>query len=43
MDTMTKRYPGLKDPAVFESFKRKWRYLFTYAGAGMAEQALFFD
>ena len=37
MDTMMKRYPGLRDPAAFESFKRKWRYLFAYAGAGFAK------
>ena len=37
MDTMAKRYPGLRDPAAFESFKRKWRYLFAYAGAGFAK------
>ena len=37
METMVKRYPGLRDPAAFESFKRKWRYLFAYAGAGFAK------
>ena len=37
METMAKRYPGLTDPAAFESFKRKWRYLFAYAGAGFAK------
>ena len=37
MQTMVKRYPGLRDPAAFESFKRKWRYLFAYAGAGFAK------
>lgn len=37
METMAKRYPGLADPAAFESFKRKWRYLFAYAGAGFAK------
>jgi len=37
MDTMAKRYPGLRDPAAFEAFKRKWRYLFAYAGAGFAK------
>ena len=37
MDTMAKRYPGLRDPAAFETFKRKWRYLFAYAGAGFAK------
>lgn len=37
MDTMTKRHPGLADHAAFEAFKRKWRYLFAYAGAGFAK------
>ncbi|KAF9645341.1 cyclopropane fatty acid synthase [Thelephora ganbajun] len=37
MDTMAKRYPGLRDPTAFETFKRKWRYLFAYAGAGFAK------
>jgi cyclopropane-fatty-acyl-phospholipid synthase len=37
VDTMAKRYPALRDPAAFEAFKRKWRYLFAYAGAGFAK------
>ena len=37
MDAMAKRYPGLKDPAAFDTFKRKWRYFFAYAGAGFAK------
>ncbi|KAF9782351.1 Mycolic acid cyclopropane synthetase-domain-containing protein [Thelephora terrestris] len=36
-DTMAKRYPGLRDPAAFETFRRKWGYLFAYAGAGFAK------
>ena len=41
MDTMIKRYPELKDPAAFESFRRKWRYLFAYAAAGFAKGNVF--
>ena len=37
MDTMAKRYPEIKDPAAFDTFKRKWRYFFAYAGAGFAK------
>ena len=37
MEMMAKRYPELGDPAVFETFIRKWRYLFAYAAAGYAK------
>ena len=37
MEMMAKRYPELGDPAVFETFMRKWRYLFAYAAAGYAK------
>ena len=30
-------YPSLKNDADFETFKRKWQYLFAYAGAGFAK------
>jgi len=34
---ITKDYPDLKDHADYEAFKRKWQYLFAYAGAGFAQ------
>jgi cyclopropane-fatty-acyl-phospholipid synthase len=37
MDMMAERYPELKNPATFESFKRKWKYLFAYAAAGFVK------
>jgi len=36
-DLIIKDYPALKDPTHFEVFKRKWQYLFAYAGAGFAK------
>jgi cyclopropane-fatty-acyl-phospholipid synthase len=33
-DIIAKDYPALRDPAEFDAFKRKWHYLFAYAGAG---------
>ncbi|EIW82157.1 cyclopropane-fatty-acyl-phospholipid synthase [Coniophora puteana RWD-64-598 SS2] len=36
-EMIAKDYPELKDAASFEIFKRKWQYLFEYAGAGFAK------
>ncbi|KAJ7638374.1 cyclopropane-fatty-acyl-phospholipid synthase [Roridomyces roridus] len=36
-DLVARDYPGLNDPADYEAFKRKWQYLFAYAGAGFAQ------
>ena len=36
-DRIIKDYPDLQDPAEFEVFKRKWQYLFAYAGAGFSK------
>jgi cyclopropane-fatty-acyl-phospholipid synthase len=36
-DMLIERYPELRDRTAFESFKRKWQYLFAYAGAGFAK------
>ncbi|KAF8629587.1 hypothetical protein AX15_003334 [Amanita polypyramis BW_CC] len=36
-DLLAKEYPALKDRANYEAFKRKWQYLFAYAGAGFAK------
>ncbi|KIL67415.1 hypothetical protein M378DRAFT_185763 [Amanita muscaria Koide BX008] len=36
-DLLVKDYPALRDRANFEAFKRKWQYLFAYAGAGFAK------
>ena len=30
-------YPALRDRADYDAFKRKWHYLFAYAGAGFAK------
>lgn len=30
-------FPALKNPAEFDAFKRKWQYLYAYAGAGFAK------
>jgi len=36
-EVLAKDFPDLKgDPAAFEMFRRKWRFLFAYAAAGMA-------
>ena len=32
-----KDYPSLKSRADFDAFKRKWQYLYVYAGAGFAK------
>ncbi|KAH9012925.1 Mycolic acid cyclopropane synthetase-domain-containing protein [Lactarius pseudohatsudake] len=29
-------FPSMTDPVIFEAFRRKWRYLFAYADAGLA-------
>ncbi|KAI0808152.1 cyclopropane-fatty-acyl-phospholipid synthase [Fomes fomentarius] len=36
-DVMAAQYPALRDPATYQSFVRKWEYLFAYAGAGFAK------
>ena len=36
-DMIIKDYPDLKDRSDFEVFKRKWQYLFAYAGAGFSK------
>ncbi|TFY65970.1 hypothetical protein EVG20_g5119 [Dentipellis fragilis] len=37
-DTLARDFPKLKaDKAAFDAFKRKWQYLFAYAGAGFAK------
>lgn len=36
-DLIVKDYPSLKDTAEFDTFRRKWQYLFAYAGAGFAK------
>ncbi|KAF7354858.1 Cyclopropane-fatty-acyl-phospholipid synthase [Mycena sanguinolenta] len=36
-ELVSKDYPGLRDRADYEAFKRKWQYLFAYAGAGFAQ------
>ncbi|KAF8628152.1 hypothetical protein AX17_006022 [Amanita inopinata Kibby_2008] len=35
-DLVARDYPALKERANYEAFKRKWQYLFAYAGAGFA-------
>ncbi|KNZ75952.1 Cyclopropane-fatty-acyl-phospholipid synthase [Termitomyces sp. J132] len=35
--TIIKDFPALREHAVYDVFKRKWHYLFTYAGAGFAK------
>jgi cyclopropane-fatty-acyl-phospholipid synthase len=37
VETISKEYPSLSDQAQYDAFKRKWRYLFAYAGAGFAK------
>lgn len=38
MEAIAKDYPSvLKNRADFEAFKRKWQYLYVYAGAGFAK------
>ncbi|KAK0490444.1 cyclopropane-fatty-acyl-phospholipid synthase [Armillaria novae-zelandiae] len=36
-EMVAKDYPGLSDKHSYEAFKRKWMYLFAYAGAGFAK------
>ncbi|GLB33310.1 putative cyclopropane fatty acid synthase [Lyophyllum shimeji] len=36
-DRIAKDYPALRDRADYDAFKRKWHYLFAYAGAGFAK------
>ncbi|KAG6918496.1 hypothetical protein DXG01_013856 [Tephrocybe rancida] len=36
-DIIAKDYPGLRERADYDAFKRKWHYLFAYAGAGFAK------
>ena len=36
-DMVVKDYPGLRDPSDYAAFKRKWQYLFAYAGAGFSK------
>jgi hypothetical protein len=36
-DMIAEDYPVLRDVAEFDAFKRKWQYLFAYAGAGFAK------
>lgn len=36
-DLIVKDYPALRDPIEYAAFKRKWHYLFAYAGAGFSK------
>ncbi|KAF5321236.1 hypothetical protein D9619_001160 [Psilocybe cf. subviscida] len=36
-DLIAQDYPALRDQADYNAFKRKWQYLFAYAGAGFAQ------
>ncbi|KAF4615992.1 hypothetical protein D9613_011479 [Agrocybe pediades] len=36
-ELIAKDYPALRDPAEYAAFKRKWQYLFAYAGAGFCK------
>ncbi|PPQ81073.1 hypothetical protein CVT25_014536 [Psilocybe cyanescens] len=36
-DMISKDYPALRDHADYAAFKRKWQYLFAYAGAGFSK------
>lgn len=36
-DLVAKDYPALSSRADYDAFKRKWQYLFAYAGAGFAK------
>ncbi|KAH8976460.1 S-adenosyl-L-methionine-dependent methyltransferase [Lactarius hatsudake] len=35
-EVLAKDFPSMTDPVIFEAFRRKWRYLFAYADAGLA-------
>ncbi|KAI0792644.1 cyclopropane-fatty-acyl-phospholipid synthase [Abortiporus biennis] len=36
-DVIAARYPALNDPSEYLTFKRKWEYLFAYAGSGFTK------
>ena len=36
-DLVVKDYPALREPHDYAAFKRKWQYLFVYAGAGFSK------
>ena len=36
-DMVVKDYPALREPSDYAAFKRKWQYLFVYAGAGFSK------
>lgn len=36
-EAMVQSHPALRDPAEYTAFKRKWEYLFAYAGAGFSK------
>ncbi|THH02984.1 hypothetical protein EW145_g6630 [Phellinidium pouzarii] len=36
-EMLVKDFPALKSRAEFDAFKRKWQYLYAYAGAGFAK------
>ncbi|KAF7301242.1 Cyclopropane-fatty-acyl-phospholipid synthase [Mycena indigotica] len=36
-DLVSRDYPALRDRSDYDAFKRKWQYLFAYAGAGFAK------
>ena len=36
-DMVVQDYPGLRDRCDYAAFKRKWQYLFAYAGAGFSK------
>jgi len=36
-ELVSKDYPSLQDRSQYDAFKRKWQYLFAYAGAGFAK------
>ena len=36
-DIVVKDYPALRNSSDYDAFKRKWQYLFVYAGAGFSK------
>ncbi|KAJ3754573.1 cyclopropane-fatty-acyl-phospholipid synthase [Lentinula raphanica] len=36
-EMIAKEYPALRDRANYDAFRKKWQYLFVYAGAGFAK------
>lgn len=36
-DIISREYPALRERADYDTFMRKWQYLFAYAGAGFAK------